>query len=222
MKPWIELGRAPIPGGGVLTLCQRDTEYVIRVDNRELMTSRTHDSEEALARKTCAELADKPNVSVLIGGLGMGYTLRAALDLLGKDAVVHVAELVPEVVVWNKGPLGALAGHPMSDPRVRIDERDVAMIMDDSPGAFDAILMDVDNGPSEFTASSNAGLHTKKGLARAGRALKKGGVYALWSAGDEWGFTSKLERAGFDVRVEKAPARGSSGRGHVLWFARVK
>jgi spermidine synthase len=220
MKPWIELDRAPAPGGGVLTLCQRDREYTIRVDGRELMGSRAHDSEERLAVAGCAGLAGVAGARVLVGGLGLGYTLRTALDGLAADARVDVAEFVPAVVLWNRGPLAHLAGAPLEDPRSRVIEDDVTTIMAGSPGAYDAILMDVDNGPSSLTVPANARLYDRAGLARAARALRPGGTFAVWSAGLDAGFTARLARAGFQTSIEHAPARGSSGRRHVLWLAR--
>jgi spermidine synthase len=220
MKPWLELDRASAPGGGVLTLCQRDREYTIRVDGRELMGSRAHDSEEQLAVAGCAGLAGVPRARVLVGGLGLGYTLRTALDGLAPDARVDVAEFVPAVVRWNRGPLAHLAGSPLQDPRSHVLEDDVTTIMVASKGLYHAILMDVDNGPSSLTVAANARLYDGPGLARAARALCPGGTFAVWSAGLDAGFTARLKRAGFQTRIEQAPAHGSGGRRHVLWLAR--
>jgi spermidine synthase len=222
MKPWVELESARAPGGTTLSLWQRDREFVIRVDGRELMSSRAHGSEEELGRRGCAPLAATGGAHVLIGGLGMGFTLRAALDSLPKDAVVSVAELVPEVVAWNRGALGAAAAYPLNDPRVHVLERDVSTILVDSKRAFDAILLDVDNGPSPMTAKSNAKLYGAEGLARAARALKKGGTFALWSATTDRSFVRRLEGARFSVRTEHPPARGTTGKTHVLWLATIE
>jgi spermidine synthase len=222
--PWETLGRAAAPGGSELTLHRRGTEYVIRVDGKDLMGSRQHGSEDALAQLGCQGLEQAPRARILIGGLGMGFTVRAALDLLGPQAAVQVAELVPTVVVWNRGPLAALAGSPLEDPRVTVHEGDVALLISTSRSRYDAILLDVDNGPSALTSPGNAQLYGSAGLQRTLVALKPHGLLVVWSASEEPKFTAKLRRAGFDVQLERVLARhnGSKkgGKRHVLWLAR--
>lgn len=220
MKPWIELDRAVAPGGSVMVLCQRGRELVIRVDGLELMGSRASASEVELARLGCAGLRDVRGARVLIGGLGMGFTLRAALRALSDDAAVDVVELVPEVVKWNRGVLAPLAGAPLDDPRVRVLEEDVAHVLKRSEGAYDAVLLDVDNGPAALTAKANARLYDAAGLARTWRALAPGGVLAVWSTGDDQKFTARLATAGFASRVERPAATFGGGRRHVVWVAR--
>lgn len=222
MLPWKQLGKARVPGdNGELTLQQRGDEYSIRVDGYELMNTRVHGSEDALAELACAELKDTKSAHVLIGGLGMGFTLRAALDLLPKDARVVVAELVPAVVEWNRGPLGPLAGHPLDDPRVRIDLRDVGDVIRSSAAAFDAILLDVDNGPDAFTLAGNASLYGDAGIAAVRRALRPGGALAVWATEEDRRFVQRLRRAGFEASAERVRARAERGRSrHVIFLAR--
>jgi spermidine synthase len=217
--PWQELERAPVPGGGDLALWRRGDEFSIRAGTQELMNSRMHGSEEALAARGCAGLERVPGARVLVGGLGMGFTLRACLDHLGPDARVDVAELVPAVVRWNRGPLAPLAARPLDDPRVQLHEGDVGALIRGARAAFSAILLDVDNGPAALASGSNARLYGPGGLADAARALAPGGVYALWSPEDDRRFTERLRRAGFTVRTERVPARPGGGGRHVLWLA---
>ncbi len=236
MIPWEELERAPVPGGGELTLLRRGDEYAIRAGNQELMNSRMHGSEEALAVRGCAGLvpdrgmpdgsapdrsAQAGDARVLVGGLGMGFTVRACLDLLGPAARVEVAELVPAVVRWNRGPLAHLAGRPLEDARVVVLEADIGEVIRAAREVYDAILMDVDNGPAALTSEANARLYGAGGLAAAARALAPGGTYALWSPADDRRFTERLRRAGFEVRTERVPARRGGGARHVLWLARM-
>ena len=164
MKPWERLGETTTPGGTKLALTRRDTEYVLLADGYSLMSSRAHGSEESLATLACARLQNAKAPCVLVGGLGMGYTLRAALDLLPPSATVVVAELLPAVVEWNRGPLGPLAGHPLDDPRVTVEVRDVLLSLRAHPGRFDAVLLDVDNGPDAFFTPGNAALYGDTGL----------------------------------------------------------
>lgn len=226
MIPWETLGRGPALGGSELTLHRRGDEYVIRVDGKDLMGSRQHGSEDSLAQLGCAGLDKQPRARVLIGGLGMGFTVRAALDVLAADAFVDVSELVPVVVAWNRGPLAPLAGAPLSDPRVSLREGDVVVQISQSRARYDAILLDVDNGPAALTSPGNARLYGPAGLARAAAALKANGLLAVWSASDEPKFTERLARAGFEVTIERVLARhnGSKkgGKRHVLWLARKR
>jgi spermidine synthase len=197
--------------GTELTLTRHVSELVIEADGHTLMSSRLHGSEDALATLGCARARALPRPRVLIGGLGMGFTLRAALDTLPPDARIVVAELAPAVVEWNRGPLGPLAGHPLDDGRVRLELGDVAAILRSSPRSFDAVLLDVDNGPAAMSALGNAGLYTEKGIAAARASLTPGGVLAIWSVGDERRFARRLRSAGFNVVCERVSARGGKG-----------
>ncbi|HEX3701955.1 MAG TPA: hypothetical protein VHU82_01415 [Vicinamibacterales bacterium] len=218
MKAWELLGEARAPGDGDLTLMRRDREYVILANGKSLMSSLMHGSEEALAIIGCraARRLDAP--SVLVGGLGMGFTLRATLDLLPPDAIVVVAELVPAIVEWNRGPLGPLAGCPLKDRRVRIEVGDVAATLRAGVERFDAVLLDVDNGPDAFTASGNAGLYDNRGLAAAHAALKPGGALVVWSAWEDRKFEQRLRYAGFTVGVEHVRGRLKKGGPHHTIF----
>jgi spermidine synthase len=221
VKPWELLGETQTPDGTAMALTRRDREYVILANGRSLMSSLMHGSEEALATLACPHLRRVDEPRVLIGGLGMGFTLRATLDLLPRDAVVTVAELVPAVVEWNRGPLGPLAGHPLKDKRVRVDVRDVAGVLASSPRAFDAVLLDVDNGPAPFTAAANAGLYDNRGVAAARAALTDNGVLAIWSAWDNRKFAQRLRHAGFDVTLEHVRGRlKKGGPHHTIFLAR--
>jgi len=211
MKPWELLGRAHTPDGAEMTLMLRDREYVILANGRSLMSSRMHGSEEALAALTGVRLRTRKQPSVLIGGLGMGFTLRAMLDRLPHDASVIVTELVPAVVEWNRGPLGPLAGHPLKDKRVRVEIGDVARTLGSSVDLFDAVLLDVDNGPAAFTSNENAALYANQGVVAARRALKSGGVLGVWSARDDRKFEQRLRYCGFTVEVERVRGRLSKG-----------
>lgn len=221
MKPWELLDTAQVPGdGGELRLYRRGDEFSIRVDGRELMNSFAHGSEDALAELACARIAHRPRASVLIGGLGLGYTLAAALSHLKSKARVVVAELVPAVVKWNRGPLADLAGHPLKDPRVRVHQGDVAELLRSEHRAFDAVLLDVDNGPVGLTHEDNDFLYTEAGLFTAYSTLRPKGVLAIWSAGPDRAFTRRLQGVGFDV--EEIPVRARGRRGgwrHTIWLA---
>ena len=213
MKPWEVLGETETPDGTAMALTRRDKEYVILANGKSLMSSLMHGSEEALA-------IEEP--SVLVGGLGMGFTLRATLDLLPADAGVTVAELVPAVVEWNRGPLGPLAGHPLKDKRVRVVVGDVNGVLASSRKQYDAILLDVDNGPAPFTAAANAGLYDDRGLAAARSALKADGVLAIWSAWNNRKFEQRLRYAKFDVTVEHVRGRlKKGGPHHTIFLARA-
>ena len=211
MIAWELLGQTRTPDGEEMTLTRQGREYVILAAGKPLMSSRMHGSEEALASFGCAQARTREEPCVLVGGLGMGFTLRATLDLLPPDATVVVAELVPGVVEWNRGPLGPLAGHPLKDPRVQIDPRDVVETLRSSPRRFDAILLDVDNGPAAFTASDNRQLYDNAGVAAARAALADDGVLAVWSAWEDRKFEQRLTHAGFMVRVERVRARLKHG-----------
>ena len=222
MKPWTILGRTRTLDGTELTLAQHPSEYAILANGQRLMSSRMHASEEALALLGCGRARTLARPRILVGGLGMGFTLRQALDCLPPTARVLVAELVPDIVAWNQGPLGALAKHPLDDPRVRVEVGDVAVTLRSSPDHFDAILLDVDNGPVALTASSNAALYNRHGVAAARAALRPGGVLAVWSARDDPQFERRLRAAGFSVQRTRVRSRPSGGSRHTVLVARVR
>lgn len=221
MIPWEFLESAQVSGNGEeLRLYRRGREFSIRVNGCELMNSRAHGSEEALAELACANIADRPCSRVLIGGLGMGYTTAAALRRLGAETQVVVAELVPAVVAWNRGPLAELAGYPLQDVRVTVREVDIARILQEEQRVFDAILLDVDNGPGGLTRKENDRLYARAGLDSAFAALRPAGVLAVWSAGPDRAFTKRLCQAGFEINEVCVCARrsGAGGR-HTIWLA---
>ena len=223
MKPWEMLGETRTPEGSDVRLTRQDNEYVILVDGRTLMSSRRHGSEEALASFGCRHLRSAEEPHVLVGGLGMGFTLRATLDLLPPGAIVTVVELLPVVVEWNRGSLGGLAGYPLDDPRVRIEVGDVGLALRASrPSPPGAILLDVDNGPAAFTASGNGGLYDNTGVSAAYAALDTGGVLAVWSARHNRKFEQRLRFHGFDVQVTRVRARLKKGGPRHLIFLGVK
>ena len=224
MNPWQLLGRAQTPGEGAeLVLYQRNSEFSLKADNRELMNSRVHGSEEAMSRLGCQNLAKHPSARVLIGGLGMGYSLRTALDILGEDAQVVVAELVPAVVEWNRGVLADLTGRPLDDGRVELHEADVVQLIKTARADYDAILLDIDNGPEAMVRQGNDWLYSLPGLTATYAALRRGGVLATWSAGPQPAFVKRLRRAGFEVDEVKLRAHsGSSRKGgghHIIWIS---
>jgi spermidine synthase len=194
-----------------MKLMRRGNEYIILANGKSLMSSRMHGSEEALATLACRRVQTLKQPCVLVGGLGMGFTLRATLDFLPPDAIVVVAELVPAVVDWNRGPLGSLAGQPLKDRRVRVHVGDVAVTLSSGSAQFDAVLLDVDNGPAAFSSSDNARLYDDTGLATAHAALKIGGVLAVWSAREDRKFEQRLRYGGFRVEVERVRARLKKG-----------
>ena len=207
MRGWHLLGEAATPDGTQLRLTQHDREFVILADGRPLMSSRMHGSEEALATLACGDVrtADRPRV--LVGGMGMGFTLRALLDILPPGAIVTVAELVPVVIEWNRDVLGPLAGFPLRDRRVRIRVEDVGFTLRANPGQFDVVLLDVDNGPAAFTDAANCGLYDNGGVAAAYAALRPAGTLAVWSAWQDSKFEQRLRYHGFDVEVATVRAR---------------
>ncbi len=223
MIPRIVLGTAAIPGGGELRLFQHGQDFIIGLDRNELMTSRLRGSEEALAEMTLARIADRPAPHILIGGYGMGFTLRKALALLGPHAIVTVAELVPDILDWARGPMAALTGDCLNDPRLQIVYGDVGDLINTVQGRYDAILLDVDNGPDGLVRDANNRLYSKTGLGEARRALTPGGILAIWSAAPDSVFANRLRRARF--AVEEVVVRGrENGKGprNVIWFgARV-
>lgn len=220
MKPWDVLGRTRTPDGAELTLARHPSEYLILADGQGLMSSRVHGSEDALALLGCRLARTLARPRVLVGGLGMGFTLRAALDCLPAGARILVVELVPAVVEWNRGPLAALANHPLDDRRVRIEVGDVAETLQASPGRFDAVLLDVDNGPVALTAPANAGLYGPRGIAAARASLRPGGMLAVWSATDDRAFARRLRAAGLTVARARVRRRLKQGGGrHTILLA---
>ncbi|SCY57561.1 spermidine synthase [Desulfoluna spongiiphila] len=219
MIPWEFLGEAEVPGGGTLRLTRRQDEFSIRTDGYELMNSRAHGSEEVLAEEAIKRLGSCDGCRILVGGLGMGYTLRAALDHAGDGAAVTVAELVPEVVAWNRDHYGHLAGHPLSDPRTTVFVGDVGDAIKEE-GPWDAILLDVDNGPDGLTRSGNDSLYSKAGILSAKKHLVPGGVLGVWSAHADPVFTKRLAGCGLAVEEVHVKARLKRGGKHTLWFAK--
>ncbi|HEX9050599.1 MAG TPA: hypothetical protein VF841_08720 [Anaeromyxobacter sp.] len=232
MLPWETVARAAGRDGAEWVLARRGDEWVVRVAGRALMSSRQHGSEEALAALALGKLpkgrrdppgqrrGDRGGPTVLVGGLGLGFTLRAALDRLPEDARVVVAELVPALVEWNRGPVAHLAGRPLDDPRTRLQQGDVLARIAEAKGAFDAILLDVDNGPSAVAVATNDRLYGEKGVRACRDALRSGGVLAVWSAGQDERYLGRLERAGLATQVQAVPAREGTARGarHVVFL----
>lgn len=219
MKPWEILDQAVTPDGVTLKLARHDRELMILADGLPLMSSRMHSSEDALATLACRRARLLPAPYVLVGGLGLGFTLRAALGLLPAGATVVVAELMPAVVEWNRGVLAPLAGHPLDDPRVRVMERDVVEVLREQRARFDAVLLDVDNGPGDITASSNTGLYTDRGVANLRGALTREGMLAVWSTHPHALFEQRLRNGGFDVTAERVRGRLRRGPRHVIFLA---
>ena len=222
MQPLELLGQTTTPDGSDLKLTRRTNEYIILANGKPLMSSRMHGSEEALATFACSRLRAMDGPCVLIGGLGMGFTLRATLDLLPRDARIRVAELVPAVVEWNRGPLGPLAEHPLKDRRVRVDVGDVADIFGSARNQFDAVLLDVDNGPAAFTTPENSRLYDDGGLSAIRTALKVDGVLAVWSAREDRKFEQRLRYNGFTVEVKRVRGRLKKGGPHHTIFLASK
>ncbi len=221
MKPWVTVGEAVSPDGTRLELVEHDGEYIIKADDLPLMLTRVHFSEVELARVVCEKL--QPGARVMIGGLGLGYTLRTVLDLLPTEGRAVQVELVPEVIEWNRGPLAKFADHPLDDPRTDLVKGDVAQVIRDAQDEFDAILLDIDNGPCTFADKRNAWLYSADGLQAIRRALKQNGNVAIWSASDEPKFPDRMRTNGFvadshHVRTHK----GKGGRRHVIFTGEKK
>jgi spermidine synthase len=221
MIPWLQVDTARVPGAEVeLRLMRRGTEFSMMLGPNELMNSRLSGSEEALATLACKRLEAVKAPHLLIGGLGMGFTLRAALAVLGPEARITVAELVPAVIAWARGPMAGIFGDSLRDPRVNIREADVADVIGARASAFDAILLDVDNGPEGLIRKANDALYDPQGLKAIRRALRPGGILAVWSSGPHPAFTRRLRDAGFDVNeVNLRATSRRSGARHLIWFA---
>jgi spermidine synthase len=221
MIPWQQIDSTRVPGAEVeLRLMRRGAEFSMMLGQNELMNSRLIGSEQALATLACKRIAAVKRPHLLIGGLGMGFTLRAALAVLGSEARIVVAELVPAVIAWARGPMAEIFGDSLVDPRVRIRSADVVEVIRAHAGAFDAILLDVDNGPEGLIRKANDALYDSKGLKAIRRALRPGGALAVWSSGPNPAFSKRLRAAGFDVNevAVRATARRAGAR-HVIWFA---
>ena len=220
MIPWVHIDTAQVPGGGEMRLMQRGAEFSIRLDGNELMSSRLSATEQALATIACDRIKTREAPRILIGGLGMGFTLRAALIVLGARAEIVTAELVPAVVAWARGPMSEISGNNLTDRRVRIHEGDVGDLIRAGNGDYDAILLDVDNGPEGMTRKSNDRLYDVKGLRAAYAALRAGGVLGVWSSNPNPKFTERLRQSGFSA--DEIPLRAKGPRGgarHMLWMA---
>ncbi|OWK30033.1 spermidine synthase [Sphingomonas dokdonensis] len=221
MTPRELIGTAEVPGGPPLRLFRRGADFMIVLDRNELMSTRMSGSEVALGTMTCARLAGRPASRLLIGGYGMGFTLRAVLERLTADAQVVVAELVPGIIEWARGPMAEMTAGCLDDPRVTLDMGDVADTIRRADSSYDAIMLDVDNGPDGLTRPANDGIYAARGLAAAYRALKPGGTLAIWSAAPDPVFAKRLVKAGFAVEEERVRARDNGkGATHVIWFAR--
>ncbi len=220
MKPWVLLGEAAVPGDGeTMRLYRRDEEFSIRVENYELMTSRSYGSEVALAEVGCGRLTNRDRARVLIGGLGMGFTLAAVLSEVGPRAEVVVAELVPEVVGWNRVEMAEVNGAALEDRRVTVRVADVGAVIRGGADAWDAILLDVDNGPAALTAKKNDRIYTPSGLRAAYSALRPGGVLGIWSSAGDAEFTERLRQVGFDVEEVPVRGHGRGGSRYLVWIA---
>lgn len=223
MIPWTQLGTAQIPNnGGELKFSRRENEFSIKLSGirGELMNSRVYNSEKVLSELGCAHLSATDKAHVLVGGLGMGYTLASALEALNASATVTVAELVPEVVTWNEGPLGDCAGNPLQDPRTQVHIGDVKELLKTKQPSFNAILLDVDNGPEGLTHADNDWIYSLAGLEQIYKTLRPKGMLAIWSAGPDKIFTARLKKAGFRVDTKVVRARPGKGSRHTIFLAK--
>ena len=220
-RHWDLLDEAPIPGTDkTLFLYQGKDDLSIRISGgHELMNTRKHGSEDALGRLPCERIKQRDSVRVLIGGLGMGFTLAAVLDAVGPKAQVTVAELIPEVVDWNRGPLGERSGYPLNDPRTQVYIGDVAKLLKRKTSSYDVIALDVDNGPEGLTTVKNNWIYSMAGIAAAQDALRPSGTLAYWSAGPDQAFHDRLRQCGFLVEETQVHAHGKKGARHTIWLA---
>ena len=222
MKKWTTLGQALTPDGKTISLHEHDGSYAIRVDGIPLMSTRQHASEEKLAELACAHLRGIRCARVLIGGLGFGFTLKAALGAVAADAGVVVAEILGAVIAWNRNPAFPLAADWMADPRVTVIEEDAGEVIRRARRSFDSIILDVDNGPAALSTGGNARLYDSAGLHRARAALRSGGCLAVWSVAPDPAFEKLMTQAGFAVEVQRCRSRGTTGRWHTLFLGRVR
>lgn len=220
MKPTVRLAASKNSAGAELALYRHEDDFSIRVDGRVLMNSRQHESEVQLAQLGCTHLEGQPGGAVLIGGLGLGYSLRACLDLVGPQASVVICELMPEVITWNRDFLGELTGHPLRDPRVRTEACDIVSLLSKNRGQFDAILLDIDNGPNAMSDPGNRRLYGRAGIDSCRRALRAGGRLAVWSVEPDKVYEQALMKAGLDVRRYRVPAyKGSKAQSRFIFLA---
>ena len=221
MIPWLQIDTTRVPDADVeLRLMRRGTEFSMMLGQNELMNSRLSGSEEALATLACRRIESVKRPVILIGGLGMGFTLRAALAVLGPEARIVVAELVPAVIAWARGPMAQMLGNSLSDPRASIREADAVDVIRSHRSAFDAILLDVDNGPEALIRKANDALYDAKGLKAIYRALRPRGVLAILSSGPNPAFSKRLDDAGFEVNEVNVRATAKrKGARHLIWFA---
>lgn len=222
MKPFERLGEAHTPDGTRLEFLRHDRSYLIRAGGIELMSSRRHLSEDTLAEVACAPIRDRAKARVLVGGLGLGFTLRAALAALGPDAEVVVAELMPEVIAWNANPDYDLSAAAMADPRTTIVNDDVTNVLKANPNGFDAIMLDTDNGPDGMLMSENAKLYAMHGIMITMAAMREGGIIAYWSVGDDPRFVDALERSGLRIETMRVRAHTTAGPMHTIYVTRCR
>jgi spermidine synthase len=220
MKKWTSIDTVLMPGGQTISLSEHDGTYSIRVDGAELMSTRRHASEVKLAELACAHARKIRGARVLIGGLGFGFTLKAALAALAPDASVFMVEILEAVITWNRNPAFTLAASALADPRVTLIQQDVADVISESSGRFDSIILDVDNGPVAMTTEGNHRLYTLEGLTTALAALRRGGSLAIWSAAPDPAFEKRMRRAGFEVEVQRCRPHANSGGWHTLFLGR--
>jgi spermidine synthase len=221
LKKWNLREQSTTPDGQELSLWEHDGQYVIRVGAAELMSTRRHASEEKLAELACAHLAKSKRTAVLIGGLGMGFTLKAALKALpSKGTRVITAEILPAIIAWNENPAYPLGEWAMTDPRVTIERHDVVTVIRESTAAFDAIILDIDNGPTAFTLRDNSRLYEAKGLEMIARALKPGGCAAIWSASPNPDFEKLVKHSSLTLEIQNSRAHITSGKWHTIYLAR--
>ncbi len=221
MKPWTFLDEALMPDGGTISLTRRDNTYSVGINGLELMSTSRHLSEDKIAELACAHVARTPGAKVLIGGLGFGFTLKAALAALPRDASITQVELLAAVVAWNRNPNYPLASRALNDPRVTVVQEDVAEVLRQSPGCFDSIILDVDNGPAAFSTAHNDELYGPGGLQLARQALRPGGCVAYWSAFSSGPFEKRMAKAGFRVEVQRCRAHPSGGGWHTIFLGRI-
>ena len=222
MKKWTTVDRALTPDGQTISLDEHDGSYTIRVAGIPLMSTRQHASEEKLAELACAQVREIRHARVLIGGLGFGFTLRAALAAVAADATVVMAEMLGAVIHWNRNPAFPLAAASLADPRVTVLQQDVSEAIREARGSFDSIILDVDNGPAALSTGGNGRLYDYTGLHNARAALRPAGCLAVWSAAPDPAFERLMTQAGFRVEVQRCRSRGSSGRWHTLFVGRLK
>jgi spermidine synthase len=222
MKKWTAVDQALTPDGKTISLHEHDGSYMIQVDGVPLMSTRQHASEERLAELACAHVRETRGARVLIGGLGFGFTLRAALATVGDEATVVVAEILGAVIAWNRNPGLPLAADALADPRVTVLQEDVGEVICEGRGSFDAIILDVDNGPAALSTDGNRRLYDSSGLRSARAALRPGGCLALWSVAPDPSFERRMTQAGFRVEVQRCRSHVSSGRWHTLFLGRVQ